>query len=166
MAGVVGGSIATRRVEPRLIALAFAGLSGALALYLLLRRPHGGEGEKGEVPRSRLPILAPLGGLVGFASGFLGIGGGALMVPGLAALGLDIRGSVATSLLAMVPITLAGAMAHGQLGNLSLPHAGVLALGAILGGQIGPRLAERVPRKRLEQGLALVLLYAAARMAL
>jgi hypothetical protein len=49
-------------------------------------------------------------------------------------------------------------------GTLHLELAIPLILGVAVGAQIGPRIGTRVPKKRLRQIFALVLLYAAISM--
>ncbi|MEM3208086.1 MAG: sulfite exporter TauE/SafE family protein [Halobacteria archaeon] len=160
-AGGVLGAWATTAISPEALRWGFGLFVVAIGAALVLRPGGPKEDSRFKLPRA---ALAPLGLGVGFASGLLGIGGGVLMVPALMAVGLDIRAAVATSLLAILPTSLFGAGAHYALGSLALPHALLLAAGAIPGAQVGARLAARVSRRSLAYLLAAVLVYSAVRM--
>ncbi|HIQ00368.1 TPA: sulfite exporter TauE/SafE family protein, partial [Candidatus Bipolaricaulota bacterium] len=100
-------------------------------------------------------------------SGLLGLGGGTVMVPALMlALGLDIREAVATSLFVMVPSAALATSQHALVGNTHWELAIPLIIGIVAGAQLGPALAGRLPKNRLRQLFALVLLYAAVNMVL
>lgn len=89
----------------------------------------------------------------GFLSGLFGIGGGAIIVPGLVALvGMDIRRAAGTSLLAIVPVSLAGVATYGLGGHVDLLLAALLAGGSILGAQFGSWLLSRISRIALTWG--------------
>lgn len=159
--GGVLGAWAASQVPAEALRRVFGLLALGIA-GLLLARPGGPkDGSRFRIPEA---ALAPLGLAVGFVSGLLGVGGGVLMVPALMAAGLDIRASVATSLLAILPTSLLGAAAHFSLGSFSLPHALLLAAGAVPGAQVGARLAARVSRRNLAYLLVAVLVYSAVRM--
>jgi len=91
--------------------------------------------------------------LVGFAagvsSGMLGVGGGIIFVPGLVfVLGLSQLSAEATSLLAIVPVALAGAWRQRGYGNVRLRDGLILGalspLGVVAGAELSNLLSERV----------------------
>jgi uncharacterized protein len=110
-------------------------------------------------------VLA-IGFLAGMASGLLGVGGGALFVPALVLfLGLSQLDAQATSLLAIVPVALAGAANQRRYGNLRVRDGillGVLATGGALGGVA---LANALPERALEVSFAMLQLFIAFRLA-
>jgi uncharacterized membrane protein YfcA len=110
-------------------------------------------------------VLA-IGLLAGLASGLLGVGGGALFVPALVLfLGLSQLDAQATSLLAIVPVALAGASNQRRYGNLRVRDGillGVLATGGALGGVA---LANALPERALEVSFAMLQLFIAFRLA-
>ncbi len=112
------------------------------------------------------PLAAGLVGLIaGLASGFFGIGGGAVMVPAMTLLlGVDILRAVATSLFVMGPSALIGALQHYAQGNVRLEYALPLALGIVVGAQLGAYTATRVPKPFLRRLFGVVLLYSAFNM--
>jgi len=101
----------------------------------------------------------------GLLSGLFGVGGGIVMVPLLALwLGLEQRRAITTSLIAIIPIALAG-MAGYALGSAVNWGAGLLlAIGGVLGGQVGVWLLPRVPVRLLQGIFTIILLYSAYRL--
>ena len=95
--------------------------------------------------------LVVLGLLVGGLSGLLGVGGGAVMVPGLA-LGPGFAQQLAqgTSLAAMVPSSAMGAAVHARIGHVRrdvvYPLLGGIAAGSWLGGTSALALPDRALR--------------------
>ena len=107
-----------------------------------------------------------MGLVAGLAAGMLGVGGGALIVPGLVVfLGLGQVEAEATSLLAIVPTALVGAWRQHRYGNVRLRdglHLGVLAVG---GAIVGVVLANILPVRALELAFAALLVVVAVRLA-
>lgn len=98
-------------------------------------------------------LIAALIGLVGgVASGLFGVGGGIIMVPGMAlALRTDVKVAVGTSLAVIVPTALVGVLKHSQLRQVDWTLAAMLAPTAILGGFIGPWLTTRLASPELQK---------------
>lgn len=121
----------------------------------------------GLVPQfaASLPKAAFVGIAGGALSGLFGVGGGIVMVPLFALwLGLEQRRAIATSLIAIIPIALAG-MAGYATGSAVNWGAGLaLGLGGVLGGQLGVWLLPRVPVRLLQGIFTLILLYSAYRL--
>lgn len=108
--------------------------------------------------------------LVGFAAGvlagMLGIGGGALFVPGLVLfLGLAQVEAEATSLLAIVPVALVGAARQHRYGNLRLRDGLLVGTLAIPGAVLGVVLVNVLPERAVEVGFGTLLLVVAAQLA-
>lgn len=95
-----------------------------------------------------LPRLVPIGLGVGLASGFFGIGGGFLIVPGLiAATAMPLRNAIGTSLVVVAALGLTTAVSYAISGHvdwgltalLIVGGAGGAALGIWAGGKLGTR---------------------------
>ena len=74
-------------------------------------------------------FVAPalVGVLIGIASGLLGIGGGTVMVPIFRlAFGMSATMSTATSLFAIIPTSISGAISHVK-GKTCIPALGIAA---------------------------------------
>jgi uncharacterized membrane protein YfcA len=109
------------------------------------------------------PRILATGALVGFVSGFLGIGGGILAVPiFLGWLHLPIKRALGTSLLLVACIATPGSIVHFTLGHVDLPLAGLLTLGVVPGAWVGAGMASRLSDSRLIKAFGLFLLAVAA----
>ncbi len=107
-----------------------------------------------------------VGLVAGLAAGMLGVGGGALIVPGLVVfLGLSQVEAEATSLLAIVPTALVGAWRQHRYGNVRLHDGLRLGVLAVSGAIVGVVLANILPVRALELAFAALLVVVAARLA-
>jgi uncharacterized membrane protein YfcA len=115
----------------------------AVGLYMLAVRPKaGGEDVRltAHTASYLLPRLVLIGGVVGLLSGFFGIGGGFLIVPGLIlATGMALRNAIATSLLAVTAFGLATASSYMASGLVDWRLAALIIAGGILGTLLGTR---------------------------
>jgi uncharacterized membrane protein YfcA len=115
-----------------------------------------------------LPIvleLAALGLVAGVLGGLLGVGGGVLFVPGLVViLGLSQHQAEATSLLAIVPVALVGALTQDRYGNVRRSEALQIGLLSIVGVAGGVALANILSGAVLRGAFALLLLVIAAQL--
>ncbi|MEJ7781732.1 MAG: sulfite exporter TauE/SafE family protein [Solirubrobacteraceae bacterium] len=106
-----------------------------------------------------------VGLLAGVASGLLGVGGGAIIVPGLVIfLGLGQIEAEATSLLAIVPIALVGAWRQRRYGNVRLGEGARLGLLAVTGAVAGAVLANVLPVRAIELAFAALLVAVALQL--
>jgi len=108
-----------------------------------------------------------LGLLAGVAAGFFGVGGGILFVPSLVlAFGLGQLEAEATSLAAILPTVAAGAWRQHRYGNVQWRTAGMLGVVAVVGVELGVRVADSLPEDVLQRLFALLLFGVAAQVAL
>lgn len=107
-----------------------------------------------------------IGFVAGIAAGLLGIGGGALFVPGLVLfLGLSQLDAQSTSLLAIVPVAAVGAARQRRYGNVRLRDGilvGVLAAGGAFAGVL---FSNALPERALEVSFAMLQLGVALQLA-
>jgi uncharacterized membrane protein YfcA len=106
-----------------------------------------------------------IGLAAGVVAGLLGVGGGVLFVPGLVIfLSLTQHEAEATSLLAIVPVALVGALRQDRYGNVRR-HDGLLLGGfSIAGAAAGVALANAVSGRALQVGFALFTVVVAAQL--
>ncbi|QKR00786.1 sulfite exporter TauE/SafE family protein [Metallosphaera tengchongensis] len=95
-------------------------------------------------------LLVLLGLAVGALTGITGSSGVLVVVPALSYLGLDFVQSVGVSLLVDVITTLSVIPVYFKFGNVDVRTSSVLGGGAILGAQLGSRVALLVPERYLE----------------
>lgn len=101
----------------------------------------------------------------GVIAGLLGVGGGVLFVPGLVfSLGLDQHHAEATSLLAIVPVAIAGTIRHDRYGNVRRHDAIVLGLLSVAGAAAGVALANALSGPVLRDGFAALMVLVAAQL--
>lgn len=104
-----------------------------------------------------------IGAVAGFMSGYVGVGGGFIMVPlFMALLGVPMRLASGTSLLAVCILAVPGAVEQGILGNIDYLVGIATAAGSIPGAFLGASLVKRVPERTLRFAFAAFLLVVAA----
>lgn len=103
-----------------------------------------------------LLLVSGLG--AGLLAGLLGIGGGTVMVPILAALGYPYDQAVASSSLAIVITATSGTVQNWRMGFLLPSRVIALALPAIATAQVGAFLVETLPDFLKEAGFGSLLL--------
>lgn len=93
---------------------------------------------------------ACIGLIAGLASGYVGVGGGFIMVPLMLAV-LDIPMSLAsgTSLIAIMILAIPGVIEQGLLGNIEYLAGIAIVVGSIPGALVGARLVRVVPERQL-----------------
>lgn len=93
---------------------------------------------------------ACIGLVAGLASGYVGVGGGFIMVPLMLAV-LDIPMSLAsgTSLIAIMILAIPGVIEQGLLGNIDYLAGIAIVAGSIPGALVGARLVRVVPERQL-----------------
>ncbi len=151
------GAKLTGFVSGGVILHAFAVLMLVVGIGMLLGRgrvaaaPAQPRGE----PRPTAAALAGVG--VGLITGFLGVGGGFLVVPALVAFaGLDMREAVGTSLLVIAINSAAGFVGHLGGGELDLALVARLTAAAVAGALLGERWARRIPTFKLRRGFGVL----------
>jgi uncharacterized membrane protein YfcA len=109
--------------------------------------------------------LILIGVAAGVLGGLLGVGGGVLFVPGLViVVGLTQHEAEATSLLAIVPVALVGAVRQNRYGNVRRDDAllvGVLSVAGVAGGVA---LANALSGTALRTAFAALILLIAAQL--
>ena len=102
------------------------------------------------------------GGIAGFLSGLLGVGGGFIIVPALKRYtDLPVQSIVATSLGVLAIISAGGTLFSAASGNLNLLLAAPFSFGALAGLLIGGAFGKKMSGPRLQQIFA-VLTFAVA----
>ena len=163
-AAFLGGFItADRKIFYGLLAVALA----IAAASMFLNAPNAQEREKNPEGLRLFLIAIPAGLVIGFLSGFLGIGGGAFFGPLILLLGfagprqMAAMNSVLVLLLSTVALS-----AHGIKGSIELKVVLPLAVAALIGGFIGATLAEKkISARLLQRVFAVIILIAAIKAA-
>lgn len=153
------GALTTQWVSGEALLVITAALIFVLALRMLPTPPAG------QAPRlpSTVPAYLVVGALSGFVSGFLGVGGGVILVPAFTVLlRMPVKVALGTSLAVVAAQAIPGSVVHAFLGNIDWGIAAGLVIGVIPGARIGSKLAVRSG----DRGLRLVVGIAMAALAL
>lgn len=174
LVGTVGAAVGASLsvfVDPDVLLVAFAVLMLVVAVLMLVRRgrPPGDRQVHEPIiavsphfacdcPRALKVLVTGLG--VGLLTGFLGVGGGFVVVPALVlALSLGLPQAVGTSLL-VIAVNSAAAfvvrLGHGV--HVDWLPVAVLTVMAVAGSLLGARVAARLPARTLTVGFAALLL--------
>jgi uncharacterized protein len=151
--GAAGGAALGKMVDGgRLLAL-FGGLMVMVGLLMLRPRQSAGDAgvrlTRASAPRL-LPLLIGFGLAVGVLSGFFGIGGGFLIVPGLVgATAMPLISAIGSSLVAVTAFGVTTAVSYAVSGLVDWRLAVLFVIGGAAGGSLGFRLGARLAgRKR------------------
>ncbi len=165
--------LATRSEEWMIMCAAalVIGYSAFTMLRKALGAPAGAQGLSGgeglevprfEVARADLAKAACIGVAAGAVSGYVGVGGGFIMVPlFLRYLALPMKLASGTSLIAVMVLALPGVVYQAYLGNVDWLAGVAVALGSVPGAALGARFVPRVPERALRLAFACFLLFAA-----
>lgn len=103
--------------------------------------------------------VALIGVVAGFMSGYVGVGGGFIMVPlFVSMLGIPMRLASGTSLTAVCILAIPGVIEQAVLGNIDYMVGVAMMVGSIPGAIVGANLVKRVPERALRFTFALFLL--------
>lgn len=139
--GAVAGSTVAKALDGQKLLILFGALMIVVGLAMLRKRSAAGNPEvrlSMTTVRELLPLLIGIGFAVGLLSGFFGIGGGFLIVPGLMlATGMPLTIAIGTSLVAVAAFGAATAASYAVSGMIDWPIAGLFVLGGLVGGITG-----------------------------
>ena len=99
-----------------------------------------------DATRHSVIALILLGLAAGYLSGLFGVGGGIIVVPALMMLGFSQRLAAGTSVTAILPTAIVGAISYALSGNVDWLAGALLAVGVVGGAQLGTYLLARFPK--------------------
>lgn len=166
MFGAVIGSTAGKMVNGERLLVLFALVMIAVGVSML--RSRSAEGDPSVHMSAKMaPRLIGTGLGSGLLSGFFGIGGGFLIVPGLIiSSGMPILNAVGSSLLSVGTFGITTAANYAISGLVDWKIALLFIVGGVIGGALGMRLAIRLASRRggLVKVFAIVLFVVAGYM--
>lgn len=122
---------------------------------------------KAGVTASMVAKAAAIGLIAGVMSGYVGVGGGFIMVPlFIKLLDMPMKLTSGTSLVAVLILAVPGVLYQGWLGNVDWLAGIAVALGTIPGASLGAHLIPRVPERMLRVMFGIFLLFAAVMLVL
>lgn len=164
--GAVAGSTLGKSIDGDKLLFLFALLMVGIAVVMLRKRGQIGDPAV-RISRENAPRLFGYGLGSGAFSGFFGIGGGFLIVPGIvAATGMPTINAVGTSLVAVTAFGLTTGANYALSGLVDWPLAGLFIVGGALGSWVGMRVSQRLSAKtgRLNMVFAILVLTVAVYM--
>ena len=116
-------------------------------------------------PLTLLMLLA-IGLLAGVASGFVGVGGGLVLVPAMVVfLGLGQHAAQGTSLAMMLPpVGILAVLQYHRAGEVHWAYAAVLCVTFVIGAWTGSKWSLKLSESWVKLVFGLVMLYASCRM--
>lgn len=148
IAGAVLGAFLGRHVDGQHLLFLFG-----LVMLAVAAGMFGGRAAAGDplvhIDRTIALRLMGTGLIVGFLSGFFGIGGGFLIVPAIMlGSGMATINAVGSSLVSVGVFGLTTAATYAAAGLVDWRVAGIFILGGIAGGLVGVKLSVRLSEKR------------------
>ncbi|QSO48519.1 sulfite exporter TauE/SafE family protein [Alicyclobacillus mengziensis] len=149
--GIVGayvGSVLGKLMPDKQLLFLFAILMIVIAI-LMLRKKRAQSAQEFQKANVRWTRITSAGLIVGFLSGFFGIGGGFLIVPGLMfSTGMSMIMAIGTSLFAVGTFGLTTAVSYAASGLVDWWVVLCYVAGGIIGGGIGSIAATKLSTKR------------------
>jgi uncharacterized protein len=159
MVGAVLGAKLTPLLSPSALMLSFASLMIVVALRMLL----AGKSTVQPAPECKPLRCLMAGGAVGVLTGFLGVGGGFLLMPALVKFArLPLRTATGTSLAIIACNSAAGFVSHLDETPVPWLLAAVFSLIAAAGVLVGGKVASKLPENILRKAFAIFVLIVAA----
>lgn len=110
------------------------------------------------IERRQLVRIVPTAFVVGVISGFFAIGGGFLIVPGLAiAAAIDLRMSARASLVPIAAFAGLDAIEYIHVGDVQFAMSNIMIAAGLVGGIAGLVLADRLPLQIIQRVFAVFL---------
>lgn len=148
IAGALAGSTVGKAFDGQRLLFLFALVMILVGAAMLRGRGQGGDPDV-TCNRQNAAKVAGYGVGTGAFSGFFGIGGGFLIVPGLvASTGMPMINAIGSSLVAVAAFGLTTAANYALSGLVDWPLAFVFIAGGIAGGFLGARLATHLSATR------------------
>lgn len=159
ISGIIGaflGSPMTRFVSSNMLMLTFAGLMFVVAFSMIWRK-HQPENDEVRPADKTKAVLAGFG--VGIMTGFLGVGGGFLVVPALVFFGgLPMKKAIGTSLLVIALNCVAGLLGHLSQGIFDFQTTILVSFLALSGAVTGTMLSQKFSAANLQKSFAFLVL--------
>jgi hypothetical protein len=159
VSGIFGaflGSPLTRLVSSNILMLIFAALMFVVAISMIWRKQTSTD-ETIRKSNKTKAILAGFG--VGILTGFLGVGGGFLIVPALVFFGgLPLKKAIGTSLLVIAMNCVAGLLGHLSQEMFDLKIASLVSFLALSGAIFGTILSHKFTVSNLQKSFAFLVL--------
>jgi uncharacterized membrane protein YfcA len=167
IAGAFAGTLLGKALDGGKLLFLFALLMLGVGILMLVTRNRV-ENHAAACTLENAPKTLAYGAGTGLLSGFFGIGGGFLIVPGLmASTGMPLLNAVGSSLVAVTAFGVTTAVSYAASGLVDWPLAAVFVVGGALGGVAGAFAAGQMALRRgvLNSAFAALIISVAVYMA-
>lgn len=161
--GTILGAIITSDVTPGIFKVLFGILLIASSIYIFARKKM----ESGKPRTGGRIMLVAIGAsfFAGIISSFFGIGGGIIFVPLMVVgMAMTMKNAAPTSQFILLFASLSGVIVHSLLGHPDFFQAGLLSIGAFVGGLVGARLSLEIKERYLQILVSVVMIIAAIKL--
>jgi len=122
--------------------------------------------KKNNMDMQTILIVILIGIAAGTLSGLVGVGGGVIIVPALVYfIGFSQKTAQGTSLgLILLPVGILGVLQYYKQGHIDVKVVGMLAIGFLIGGYLGSRIALNLSQETVKKIFAVVMVLVALKM--
>jgi uncharacterized membrane protein YfcA len=165
--GIVGaflGSYLTHIVSQQTLMLLFSLLMASVGWAMLRKRKKVNQAQAHH--QFSVVKCLSIGAIIGVLTGFLGVGGGFLIVPALVLfIGLEIKKAIGTSMAVVAVNSASGLAGHAREVTINWQLTAQFLIVALIGMQIGTWYASRIPHERLRTMFAWFVIFFALAIA-
>ncbi len=151
------GARAARSFSSEQLLLMFSVMMMLISL-ILYNKSSGASSDGPVVCRPNLSLSVAAGGVIGFLTGLLGVGGGFLIVPAIALLmRCSLYTAIGTSLAIIAVNSAAGFAGHLSTSHLNIPLSAVFLIATVSGAVAGTRLSNKFSMRFLQKAFAVLI---------
>lgn len=161
--GTVLGAYLSSDVTPGIFKILFGLVLISSAVYIFMRKKI--ETKEKNLTTQMIVFVISASFFAGIISSFFGIGGGIVFVPLMVVgIGMTMKKAAPTSQFILLFASLSGIITHSILGHPDFLQAGLLSVGAFVGGIIGARLSLDIKERSLQILVSAIIVIAAIKL--
>ncbi len=151
--GIIIGSFVTINLSQQTVQMALGIMAMTLAILFVTSNQETGLESNDGISSDQIRSVTSIPFIFGFIMGFLSLGISEWLIPALRTkLRMEMPQAIGTSIAMMFMLAMVASLVHFNLSETV--HVKIIILGAIgtlIGGQIGPRISQRINDKLLQQ---------------
>ena len=161
--GTILGAYISSDVTSGIFKMLFGLVLISSAVYIFLRKKI--ETKEKKLTKFMIIFVIASSFFAGIISSFFGIGGGIIFVPLMVVgIGMTMKNAAPTSQFVLLFASMSGIITHSILGHPDFLQAGLLSVGAFVGGIIGARLSLDIKEKSLQILVSTIIIIAAIKL--
>ena len=161
--GTILGAYLSSDVTPGIFKILFGLVLISSAVYIFMRKKI--ETQEKILTKQMIVFVISASFFAGIISSFFGIGGGIVFVPLMVVgIGMTMRKAAPTSQFILLFASLSGIIVHSLLGHPDFIQAGLLSVGAFVGGIIGARISFNIKERSLQILVSAIIILSAIKL--